>query len=578
MAKALQNKSKNQNEWNRLQEKLKFLELSDSKEDIASLKEVYLEYHQQILDEFYSRLHTIPELDRLIRENSRDEALKKTFHQYMLSLLNDQIDVNYVNQRRAIAEAHARIGLTPDRMIGAYGHLNQLFMSYVVKKLRRKPKKLSQAIITYNNLISLDQQIVVETYIELLAKDFVSGLSNIISYNVNINEINHLINYQEQQRNETQSVSSSMQELSTSIEEVAKTVAESTENLQDNLHHLDEGIQNLSEVTKFLKEVDEGSRKISEHASELTNRVKNMEKVMELIKDIAEQTNLLALNASIEAARAGEHGRGFAVVADEVRKLADHTTDSVESIEQDMANLNGITSSIVNVIDESFKQIHHSRSDLENVTGNLSDMNESLQELGQHFEGISAITEEQAATTSEISDRNQRISDLVEGGDEVIRRTGQAVYDLSKLIDDHRRKAISKNVILSQEDVIQLAITDHLLWSWKIYNLILEFEQIEEHEVSSYKECRLGKWYYGPMREAFAHSQTYKEIEPLHIRVHELAREAVRAVNNDQKGYANKCLDELRQVSSELITKLETLRESIINHKKKTRASVKKEQ
>lgn len=176
-----------------------------------------------------------------------------------MSLLDDEINVHYVNQRRAIAEAHARIGLTPDRMIAAYGHLNQLFMSYVLKKLRKKPKKLSQAIITYNNLISFDQQIVVETYIELLAKEFVSGLSNIISYNVNINEINHLIEYQERQRSETQSVSSSMQELSTSIEEVAKMVSESTEYLQENLNYLDDGIENLADVTEFLKQIDQGS-------------------------------------------------------------------------------------------------------------------------------------------------------------------------------------------------------------------------------------------------------------------------------------------------------------------------------
>lgn len=76
MAKALQQNSVGQDDWNRLQEKLSFLGLN---EEIVSLKEVYLEYHQEILDEFYAKLHTVPELDRMIRENSRDEALKKTF-------------------------------------------------------------------------------------------------------------------------------------------------------------------------------------------------------------------------------------------------------------------------------------------------------------------------------------------------------------------------------------------------------------------------------------------------------------------------------------------------------------------
>ena len=57
----------------------------------------------------------------------------------------------------------------------------------------------------------------------------------------------------------------------------------------------------------------------------LTNSVKEISGITEIISGISEQTNLLALNAAIEAARAGEHGRGFAVVAEEVRKLAEES-------------------------------------------------------------------------------------------------------------------------------------------------------------------------------------------------------------------------------------------------------------
>ncbi|WP_404315607.1 methyl-accepting chemotaxis protein [Bacillus lumedeiriae] len=68
----------------------------------------------------------------------------------------------------------------------------------------------------------------------------------------------------------------------------------------------------------------------------MKNNMKNVERVIQQVKEIASRSNILGLNASIEAARSGEYGRGFSVVADEIRKMAANSNSAAEDIQKQL--------------------------------------------------------------------------------------------------------------------------------------------------------------------------------------------------------------------------------------------------
>lgn len=553
----------------RFKEKLDFLALSRiRRESVGFLRKIYENNRQHILDNFYDRLLEIPEFNQVINTHSSVERLKGLFDSHFISLFDDELDLDYVFKRSKIAYIHARIGVLPNWMISAYTLINQLIIPLIVKELSRDQEKMLDVLLSYDSLVTIDQQIILETYIEIQAGSVVNGLGEIITYNTQLDTIKELIEFQDIQHQEIIAADQLMHELDESIEEIATSVGDISEQTKQAFKKLNEDLESLQQISSILQTTDEGHKSMQEDIKRLVERVNSVAKLMELIKKIADQTNLLALNASIEAARAGEAGKGFAVVAEEVRKLADDTNTSVKSIHTDIQELLQITQNISLLTTQFSQDLHQGVTDTLHVSQTLAEINRNLQQQGARFEEIATMTKVQAQSATIISERNHTITESMQKSKVIVFDMGSAIYKLSKMIDGYRSTTISKNFIISQEDIIQLAITDHLLWRWKIYNLLLGFEAMTEQDVGSPKESRLGEWYYGTGKKLLGDERAYIELEQPFIHIHDIAKKAVREYNTGNKKEAEKYLEEITEESSVVIEKLQALKEILIDGKK----------
>ena len=216
---------------------------------------------------------------------------------------------------------------------------------------------------------------------------------------------------------------------------------------------------------------------------------------------------------------------------------------------------------------KSAQELHQGVANTLRVSKTLTTLNDTLQLQGAHFQEIASASQEQAAAANEITFRNKNIAKNTELSKEITFNTGDAIYKLSTMIDHYRTNTISKNFIISQEDIIELSITDHLLWRWKVYNHLLGFEHIKENPITSHADCRLGKWYYSAGKKLLGDEAIFKDIEQPHAEVHELAKKAIHAFDHGDKGQAEQYLEQLEVASTNVVQKLKALKELVVNRK-----------
>ena len=548
----------------RVKDRLTFMGIDEQTlQHIRDVSHHLLPYKEEIVDGFYERITSNDHLREIISKYSTIDRLKETMKQYVGQLIRAELDEGYVQNRITVGQVHSRIHLTAEHFITAHHMQIQLMTTILMEKLYDQPDKMMQSVLSLQKLAAFDQQLIVEVYMEETFKTLLVGTSNTLNYLTQLDTSRQLIEQTDTMAEESYSVSSATEEVNASILEVANyamKVAEET----DHAVQIAENSQDI--VNKTLQDIEKVGtvyEEVVNQVDELNKEIEQTHHVVELIQQITEQTNLLALNASIEAARAGEHGQGFSVVANEVRNLAEHTKEQTIQIANNMKSLQNVSTIVTEQMKNTEALIAQSVSGTKVADDALNEIVEGMQTMNESTSQIAAMSEEQTSAVDEIAQRNAIILEQSNSSHDIAEQTANVIFDLSQQMEEHRNYYFQTNIRLSTKDIIEVAKTDHLLWKWKVYNMLLGLETPHSEEVASHTECRLGKWYNSDLPAYIKNLPIFAQLDQPHQLVHKLAKQAVEAYETGQIAKAQATYEQLEVASDHVIELLNGIEKAL---------------
>ncbi len=223
---------------------------------------------------------------------------------------------------------------------------------------------------------------------EILKKEYERTAKDITEYNnLLCNHLNEAITHTE---NEILKVVEKLMDIHNRSKEQTERIGSSVDKSNELIETMRSQVKSNEEIIKVLDNfAQQQAAQLEDNLNriqQLSDDIKELTPLVDIITEIADQTNLLALNAAIEAARAGESGRGFSVVAEEVRKLSGRTNEAAK----DIANrISKVSARVQREIENAFDILEKNTS-----SNQFKQLSDSLRDIEKRFKDAAQVLED----------------------------------------------------------------------------------------------------------------------------------------------------------------------------------------
>ncbi|MNL20596.1 diguanylate cyclase [compost metagenome] len=177
---------------------------------------------------------------------------------------------------------------------------------------------------------------------------------------------------------------------------------------------------------------------------------------------------------------------------------------------------------------------------------------------------VSASIRRQDAANGRIAQAIDQVNQVARLNAEQIDVATKASLSVAQGMDELRAAMGEFKIEASDDQLIELAIGDHLLWVARLDNMRHGHEVIRPESMTSHRECRLGKWYHGKGAHSCGAHGAFRSVDAPHAEMHDKARQMIVAYHAGRIEESDRLFTEVQGLSQEIVRHLYDLKRQLV--------------